>query len=290
MIRSLIQESLPDGTVRCGVCPHRCVVPEGRRGVCGVRENRGGILYALNYGLTAAAAVDPIEKKPLYHFLPGTEIYSFATVGCNLRCPWCQNWTLSQDPKPDRPVRGIPVTPEEHVRRAMEAGCPSIAYTYSEPTVFVEYALDVMKLAREKGRKNVWVTNGFLTEETLEAILPWLDAANVDFKGADDGVYRSFCGAETDPVLRILRRMKEASVHLEVTTLVVPGVNDAPRQLQEAADELVRTLGTEVPWHITRFFPAWKMKNVPPTRLSTLETARDIGRRAGIRHIHLGNV
>lgn len=290
MIRSLFQESFSDGTVRCGVCPHRCRIAEGKRGVCGVRENRGGILYALNYGLTAAAAVDPIEKKPLYHFLPGTEIYSFATVGCNLVCPWCQNWTLSQDSKPLRPVRGVPVTPEEHVRRALATGCPSIAYTYSEPTVFVEYALDVMKLAREKGLKNVWVTNGFLTEDTLEAILPYLDAANVDFKGPDDGVYRSFCGAETEPVLGVLSRMKEASVHLEVTTLVIPGVNDSFSQLQATADALVRTLGTEVPWHLTRFFPAWKMKNIPPTPLSTLESALEIGKRAGIRFIHLGNV
>lgn len=290
MIRSLFQESLPDGMVRCGVCPHRCLVPEGRRGVCGVRENRGGILYALNYGLTAAAAVDPIEKKPLYHFLPGTEIYSFATVGCNLRCSWCQNWTLSQDPKPDRPVRGMPVAPEEHVHRALKAGCPAIAYTYSEPTIFVEYALDVMKLAREKGLKNVWVTNGYMSEETLEAILPYLDAANVDFKGPDDAVYGSFCGAKTDPILLVLSRMKEASVHLEVTTLVIPGVNDAPAQFQATAEALVRTLGTEVPWHITRFFPAWKMKNIPPTPIPTLETAREIGKRAGIRFIHLGNV
>lgn len=290
MNRSLFQEPSPDGSVRCGVCPHRCRIGEGRRGICGVRENRGGVLYALNYGLAAAAAVDPIEKKPLYHFLPGTEIYSFAAVGCNLRCSWCQNWSLSQDPKPDRPVRGIPVSPEEHVRRALMSGCPSIAYTYSEPTVFLEYALDTMKIARRSGLKNVWVTNGFMTDSTLEAILPFLDAANVDFKGPDDGVYRTFCGAEADPILRILVLMKEASVHLEVTTLFVPGVNDRPDQIEATARELAESLGTEVPWHITRFFPAWKMASSPITPLSTLRAAQEAGKRAGIRFIHLGNV
>jgi pyruvate formate lyase activating enzyme len=247
-------------------------------------------LIALNYGLTIAAAVDPIEKKPLLHFLPGSKIYSFATVGCNLRCSWCQNWDISQNPKPQKPIQGIPVTPEQHVARALSARCPSIAYTYSEPTIFLEYALDTMISARKQNLKNVWVTNGFMTPETLELILPWLDEANVDFNGPDDEVYGMFCGATAAPVTDVIARMKDAGVHVEVTTLVIPGINDRPDQLQKIAESLILRLGPDVPWHLTRFFPAWKLFDVPPTPLRTLELAREIGRKAGLIHIHLGNV
>ena len=290
VIEAMLYEKIPDGSVRCGVCPHRCRIREGGRGVCGVRENRGGILYALNYGLTAAAAVDPIEKKPLYHFLPGTRIYSFSTVGCNLRCAWCQNWELSQHPKPDRPVAGEPVAPAEHVRRALAAGCPSIAYTYAEPTIFVEYALETMKLARDAGLRNVWVTNGYMTKETLARILPWLDAANVDVKGPAGRVYEAYCGAGAEPVLDIVAAMCAGGVHVEATTLVVPGVNDAEADLRAVAEELVRSAGPDVPWHVTRFFPAWKMFRTPATPLSVLRRAERIGREAGLSTIHLGNV
>ncbi|MFA5006885.1 MAG: AmmeMemoRadiSam system radical SAM enzyme [Candidatus Izemoplasmatales bacterium] len=290
MVEAMLYDKLPDGSVRCGVCPHRCTIAEGRRGVCGVRENRGGTLDALNYGLTAAAAVDPIEKKPLFHFLPGTRIYSFATVGCNLRCAWCQNWDLSQNPKPARPIAGEPVEPAEHVRRALAAGCPSIAYTYAEPTIFVEYALATMKLAREAGLRNVWVTNGYMTPETLAAILPWLDAANVDVKGPASRVYEQYCGAAAEPVLDVVGAMRAAGVHVEATTLVVPGVNDSDADLKAVADGLVRTAGPAIPWHVTRFFPAWKMFATPPTPLATLRRAEAIGRAAGLTTIHLGNV
>lgn len=290
MIEAMLYERLHDGNVRCGVCPHRCLITPGRRGICGVRENRGGTLHALSYGLTIAAAVDPIEKKPLYHFLPGTEIYSFATVGCNLRCAWCQNWDISQNPKPDRPIRGTPVAPAEHVRRALAANCPSIAYTYSEPTVFLEYALETMKLARAAGLRNVWVTNGYMTPETLAAILPWLDAANVDYKGPASSVYETFCGATAEPVLDIIRAMRDHHVHVEVTTLVVPGVNDTDAALSAVAVDLFRAGGAGIPWHVTRFFPAWKMCSTPPTPIAVLHRAKEIGRAAGLNVIHLGNI
>lgn len=290
MKEAMLYQKLKGGQVKCAVCSHRCVIAQEHRGICGVRENRQGTLYALNYGKTIAVQIDPIEKKPLYHFLPGTKIYSFATVGCNLRCSWCQNWEISQRPKPDRPVEGVEIAPEEHVRRALEHGCPSIAYTYSEPTIFVEYALETMKLAKETGLKNVWVTNGYMSRETSEAIAPYLDAANVDYKGPNDGVYEHYCGGRAAPIMDNLKYLHQQGVHLEVTTLIVPGVNDKSGQLEKIARFLADELDREVPWHVTRFFPAWKMLDVPVTPLKTMEQARAIGKAAGLRYIHVGNV
>lgn len=290
MHEAMLWKLLPNNDVQCHVCHHRCIIKDGRRGICAVRENRQGTLYALNYGWTVSAAIDPIEKKPLAHFLPGSKIYSFATVGCNLRCSWCQNWEISQSPKPNKSIQGYEVSPEEHVKRAIEYHCPSIAYTYSEPTVFLEYALETMKLAREKGIKNVWVTNGYMTPETLEIITPYLDAANVDFKGADDGAYEKYCGAKPAPIMENMKYLFDHGVHLEVTTLVVPGVNDQEKQLKEIALALVKNLGLEVPWHITRFFPAWKMYASPITPVKTMELAKKIAQEAGIHFIHLGNL
>lgn len=290
MKEAILYEKLENGKVKCAVCNHRCVIGEGKRGICGVRENRKGVLYALNYGLTISAANDPIEKKPLYHFLPGTMIYSFATVGCNFRCSWCQNWEISQASKPARPVEGTYVTPEEHVARAIELGCPSIAYTYSEPTIFLEYALDTMKLAHEKGLKNVWVTNGYMSKETLDLIIPYLDAANVDYKGPDDGVYEKYCGGKAIHIMENLIYLQKAGIHQEITTLIVPGVNDKREQLEEIAKFVADEVGTDVPWHISRFFPNWKMMDVPITPLETLKMAEKIGKEAGLKYIHIGNV
>jgi len=290
MKEAILYQKLTEKYVQCAVCSHRCVIMEGNRGICGVRENRQGILYALNYGKTVSAAVDPIEKKPLYHFLPGTSIYSFAAAGCNLRCSWCQNWEISQSPKPDRPIEGAEIPPEEHVWRAIEYDCPAIAYTYSEPTIFLEYALATMKLAREKGLKNVWVTNGYMSKETLDTIIPYLDAANVDYKGPNDGAYEKYCGGRAEPIMDNLKYLHEAGVHLEITTLVVPGVNDKPDQLEKIAHFIATELDSNVPWHISRFFPAWKMLDTPVTPLKTLEMAREIGIREGLKHIHIGNV
>jgi pyruvate formate lyase activating enzyme len=247
-------------------------------------------LYALNYGKCVAAHIDPMEKKPLYHFLPQTRIYSFAAVGCNFHCLWCQNWEISQSPKPDRPIEGIEITPAEHVERALAYACPSIAYTYSEPTIFLEYALETMKLARGKGLKNVWVTNGYMSHETLECIIPYLDAANVDFKGPNDHVYEKYCGATAEPIMENLKALQAAGVHQEITTLIVPGVNDQAGQLEVIAQFVATELGADVPWHVTRFFPAWKMLDVEITPLATLQLAKTIGEQAGLRFVHVGNV
>ena len=290
MKEALLYDKTTDGKVKCAVCNHRCLISEGKRGICGVRENRQGVLYALNYGKCVAAHVDPMEKKPLYHFLPGTRVYSFAAVGCNFRCQWCQNWEISQSPKPDLDIEGVDISPTEHVAQAIEYDCPSIAYTYSEPTIFLEYALETMKLAHEKGLKNVWVTNGYMSCETLDCIIPWLDAANVDFKGPNDHVYEKYCGATAEPIMETLKYLRKAGVHQEITTLIVPGVNDQPRQLEIIARFIATELGLDVPWHVTRFFPAWRMMDTPITPLSTLYLARTIGEQVGLQYVHVGNV
>ncbi len=290
MKEAILYEKLDDCKVKCAVCNHRCTIADGRRGICSVRENHGGTLFSLNYGKSIAVNIDPIEKKPLYHFLPGTSIYSFAAVGCNFRCSWCQNWEISQSPKPNQPILGTEISPHEHVFQAINYSCPSIAYTYSEPTVFLEYALDTMKLAREKGLRNVWVTNGFMSRQTLDEIIPYLDAANVDFKGPNDGVYEKYCGAKPEPIMDNLKYLHQAGVHVEITTLVVPGVNDQPQQLEKIARFIADELGPKVPWHISRFFPAWKMLDTPITPIATLKMAENLGRDAGLKFIHIGNV
>jgi Pyruvate-formate lyase-activating enzyme len=290
MKEAILYQKLDNNKVNCAVCNQRCAIADGKRGICGVRENRQGSLYTLNYGKTIAVNIDPIEKKPLYHFLPKTKIYSFAAEGCNFRCPWCQNWEISQSPKPNKPVEGIDISPEEHVKRALSYACPSIAYTYSEPTIYVEYALDTMKLAREEGLKNVWVTNGYMSRETLDTIIPFLDAANVDFKGPNDGVYEKYCGSKAEPIMENLKYLCKAGVHVEITTLVIPGINDKPDQLDEIAQFIAGELSPEVAWHVSRFFPAWKMNNTPITPVETLTTARVTGQKAGLKHIHIGNM
>lgn len=290
MKEAMLYQRLEDDKVKCAVCNHRCTIAAGKRGICRVRENQAGTLYALTYGKTIAAHVDPIEKKPLYHFMPGTWIYSFATMGCNFHCSWCQNWDISQAPKPAEPVLGTDITPEEHIANALEYKCPSIAYTYNEPTVWVEYALDTMKLAQEKGLKNVWVTNGYMSRETLDAITPYLDAANVDFKGPNDGVYEKYCGAKPEPIMENLIYLHRAGVHIEITTLVVPGVNDKAEGIDKIAKFIAQQLSPSVPWHVTRFFPAWKMMDTAITPIETLRMAEQIGRDAGLKYVHVGNV
>jgi len=290
MKEAILYHKKENGKVQCVVCNHRCTITDGKRGICGVRENIGGKLYALNYGKAIAVHIDPIEKKPLYHFLPGTKTYSFAAVGCNFRCSWCQNWEISQSPKPNKQIEGIDIAPAEHVKRALEYVCPSISYTYSEPTIFVEYALETMKLAKEKGLKNIWVTNGYMSRETLDAITPSLDAANVDYKGPNDGVYEKYCGGKAEPIMENLKYLHAAGVHIEITTLIVPGVNDKAGQLEKIAQFIGTELSRDVPWHVTRFFPNWKMMDAEITPLETLEMAEKIGEEAGIKHIHVGNV
>ncbi len=290
MKEALLYEKLDKKTVRCKVCNHYCRIKPGFRGICGVRENQDGILMALNYGKTIALAVDPIEKKPIYHFLPSTKTYSFATIGCNFRCSWCQNWDISQASKGDKVIYGQEISVKEHVDKAISLGCKSIAFTYSEPTIFLEYAYEVMKYAKERDLANIWVSNGFMSNETLNLILPFVDAFNIDFKGSDDATHQKYCGGSVLPVMDNLIQICKSRRHLEITTLVIPGINDSEEQLTKIAQFIANELGKEIPWHISRFFPAWKMQDIAPTPIKTLKQAEEIGKSFGLKNIHLGNV
>jgi len=281
--------------VQCQACNHYCQIAPGSRGICGVRENRDGKLYSLVYGKIVAKNVDPIEKKPLFHFLPGTKSLSVATVGCNFRCLYCQNADIAQMPKEsvlfrEGNVPGIDMTPEGIVDEALLLGTPSIAYTYNEPTVFIEFALDTMKLARKKKLKNVWVTNGYTSEEVLKAAPPYLDAANVDLKGFTEEFYNKVCGAKLKPVLETLKAMKRGGVWVEITTLVVPGQNDTEEHFKGIANFIAKELGKETPWHISKFFPTYKLADLPPTPPSSLLQAYEFGKKAGLKYIYLGNL
>ena len=290
MKEAMLYDKLPDHNVRCRLCAHRCVIAPGKKGVCQVRENQGGTLYTLVYGRLITQHVDPVEKKPLYHFYPGSTAFSVATPGCNFRCRWCQNWEISQMPREQHLVMGEKASPAQIVAAARQAGCRSIAYTYTEPTIFFEYAYDTARLAHEAGLANIYVTNGYMTEEMLETFYPYLDAANVDLKAFHAETYRKYVGARLQPVLDAMKAMKRLGIWLEVTTLVIPGINDDPAELREAARFMAQELGVETPWHISRFFPAYQMPDVPPTPLSTLQRAREIGLEEGLRYVYIGNV
>jgi pyruvate formate lyase activating enzyme len=279
-----------DGKVRCSLCRFRCVIAEGRRGRCGVRVNRGGELSSLVYGRAVAEHVDPIEKKPLYHFYPGSRSLSLATVGCNFRCLHCQNYQISQwSGEPDG-VPGAELSPAQVVERATTSGSASIAYTYTEPTIFYEYAFDTARLARAADIANVFVTNGYITTEALEEIAPLLDAANVDLKSFDEKIHRELTGGELSGVLDGLRDYRRLGIWLEVTTLVIPGVNDSDVELSRIAAFIADELGGDTPWHVSAFYPTYKLLDRPPTPVATLYRARDIGRAAGLHYVYLGNV
>lgn len=288
-IPASFQEELSDNAVRCNLCAHRCRITDGKRGVCQVRENRGGILYSLVYGKLVAANVDPIEKKPLYHFQPGSLSYSIATAGCNMSCTHCQNHQISlQAPLMD-PIPGTPTDPESVVLGALRSSCSSISYTYTEPTVFMEYAKDCAELARERGISNVFVTNGFMTGESARSAGKFLDAANVDLKGATEEHYKTICGASLGPVLETIRILHGMGVWIEVTTLVIPGLNDRRGDLEFIAG-FIASVDKKIPWHISRFHPVYKMTDRPPTPLESLQLAKKIGKEAGLKYVYLGNV
>ncbi|RLC77841.1 MAG: AmmeMemoRadiSam system radical SAM enzyme [Chloroflexi bacterium] len=290
MKEARLYEKLGNGKVQCFLCSHRCRIDEGKRGICGVRENQGGTLYTLVYGKAISQAVDPVEKKPLFHFYPGTSAFSIATVGCNFRCDFCQNWEISQMPRNEGRIAGGYVSPEAIVKAAKRYGSRSIAYTYTEPTIFYEYTYDIAVLAHKEGIANVYVTNGYMTPEMLEEFQPYLDAANVDLKAGKDEFYRKYCGARLQPVLESLKKMKEMGIWVEVTTLVIPGLNDSDDELRFIADFISQELGPETPWHVSRFHPHYKMYDRPPTPVSTLHRAREIGLKAGLRYVYEGNV
>ena len=317
---ALYYEPLPDRFVRCTLCPHDCKIAPDHRGVCGVRINRGGQLFTQVGNRIVSAEVDPIEKKPLFHFLPGSTAFSIATVGCNLRCRFCQNWTISQWPKlkesVDRGDEGLSpvgehpaeewcaeieppearwgigtvVAPSELVSQAQRNGCSSIAYTYTEPTIFYELALTTAQLASAAGLGNIFVTNGFISLNPLGEIAPYLGAANIDLKSFRDSYYKKLCGARLEPVLAAIREYKQLGVWIELTTLLIPGLNDEDGEVRDIARFIKAELGEDVPWHISRFSPAYKMEHWQETPIRSLLRAREIGREEGLRYVYLGNV
>jgi len=290
MTEARLYDKLSNKRLRCNLCAHRCVIADGKSGVCEVRNNRDGMLYTLAYGRTVAEQVDPVEKKPLFHFYPGARAYSIATAGCNFRCRWCQNWEISQIAEGRQSERGSSSTAGQIVDSAREQRCRMIAYTYTEPTIFYEYAYDTAVLAHSSGLANIFVTNGYMTEEMLQAIRPYLDAVNVDLKAFKDETYRRYVGARLQPVLDSLKTIRRLGIWLEVTTLVIPGINDDQAELRDAARFVKNELGAETPWHISRFFPAYKMTDLMPTPVATLRRAREIGLEEGLRYVYQGNI
>jgi pyruvate formate lyase activating enzyme len=276
--------------VRCQLCRYYCVIEPGKRGRCGVRENHDGQLKTLDYGRSVASGIDPIEKKPLYHYYPGSLSYSIATVGCNFRCKHCQNHTISQWPFENKDIPGEYLPPAGVVKNASAGGCRSIAYTYTEPTIFYEYARDTAILAHETGIKNVFVTNGYISATALSEIAPVLDAANVDLKGFSAKFYREVVGADLSQVLDSLREYRKHGIWLEITTLLIPGKNDDPGELRELAAFIHDELGPRTPWHVTAFYPTWQLLDSPPTPAKTLLLAREIGLEAGLRYVYTGNI
>jgi pyruvate formate lyase activating enzyme len=277
-------------SVECFLCAHNCLIKEGMRGICRVRENRDGVLYSLVYGRLISQNIDPIEKKPLFHFLPGTLSYSIATVGCNFRCSHCQNYDISQYPRlHDGAIIGNSSTPEQVVSAAQEYGCQSISYTYIEPTIFFEFAYECAQLAHERKIKNVFVSNGYTSPEATRKIAPYLDGNNIDLKAFTDKFYREVCKAKLAPVLDTIQLMKELGVWVEITTLVIPGWNDSDSELRQIA-QFIRGVDPEMPWHVTRFHPTFKMTDRGATPSATLQRARQIGLAEGIKHVFVGNI
>lgn len=288
MKEAMFYEKLEEKKVRCFLCAHHCIIKEGKRGICYVRKNIDGILYSLVYGKVISMNIDPIEKKPLFHFLPGSTSFSIATVGCNFRCEHCQNFEISQYPKEHEDIIGHSVTPEDIVEAAANNGCESISYTYTEPTIFFEFAYDCAKLAHKKGIKNVFVSNGYTSPEATKAIAPYLDGNNIDLKGNDD-FYKKLCGAKLNPVKETIKLMKELGVWVEVTTLIIPDYNDSEDDLKEIA-EFIYSVDFSIPWHVTQFYPTYKLTDKPRTPIQTLRKAREIGFKAGLKYVYEGNV
>ena len=282
-------DPLAPGSVRCLACAHRCVLRPGRIGICGVRQNRGGSLYTLVYGQVVASKAEPIEKKPFFHFMPGSNAYSIATQGCNFHCAYCQNWQMSQAHREGVVPQSRNVTPEQVVDEAVAAGVRSVAYTYVEPTVFIEFALDSMARAHSAGLRNVFVTNGYETPEAIELIAPYLDAANVDLKAANESFYRRVCGARWEPVRDSIVEMRRRGIWIELTTLVIPGLNDDPAELRAMAEWIATAVGPDTPWHLTRFQPAYRLTDLPPTPAATLVGAAKMAREVGLLHVYIGN-
>jgi pyruvate formate lyase activating enzyme len=277
----------PDGLIECTLCPRHCRIADGKHGTCLGRQRHGDELIAASYGLICGLAVDPIEKKPLTHFLPGSSVLSFGTIGCNLPCGFCQNFHLSRATR----LEGTRTTPEEIAEAAVRYGCESVAFTYNEPTIFLEFAVDTAKVCRARGLKTVAVTNGWIEPEPRKEFYAHMDAANVDLKAFTDRFYQKLCGATLQPVLDTLVYInKETDIHLEVTTLLIPGWNDSPAEIDAMTKWAVSNLGPDVPWHFSAYFPTAKWREAPPTPVESLLQAKSIAEHNGLRHVHLGNV
>jgi pyruvate formate lyase activating enzyme len=291
MKEAMFYRQIEDNKVSCELCPHFCKLKENQIGICGVRKNVSGRLYSLVYGKAVAVNIDPIEKKPLFHVTPGSPSFSMSTVGCNFHCKFCQNHDISQVKNVDAMTRfSRELSPDELVKMAKQNACLSIAYTYTEPTIYFEYAYDTAKIAHEQGLLNVFVTNGYINPEPLEFIHEYLDAANVDLKSFDDNFYRKLVGAKLAPVLDTLKLMKKLNIFIEVTTLVIPNENDSEQELTAIASFIKNELGPETPWHISRFYPQYQLTDHSQTSISTLNKARKIGLDQGLRYVYLGNV
>ena len=286
--QALFYQKLDNKTVQCQLCPRRCIIPVGRRGFCGTRENQNGQLYTLVYAKPVAIHIDPIEKKPLFHFLPSTTAFSIATAGCNLKCKFCQNWEISQA-KPEE-VKYIYIEPQDLVQQVKESGSPTIAYTYTEPTIFYEYMLETAKLARGQGIKNIMHSNGYINAEPLRQLAKYLDAANIDLKGFTNDYYAQLTEGTLDPVLESLKILKEEGVHVEITNLVLPGMNDDQNLITQMCLWIKENLGADTPLHFSRFFPLYKLTHLNPTPVETLEKARKIALDCGLKYVYIGNI
>ncbi|MCD6590741.1 MAG: AmmeMemoRadiSam system radical SAM enzyme [Candidatus Aenigmarchaeota archaeon] len=287
MKEAMFYKRLVGRKVKCELCPRNCIIPDDKTGICGVRKNSGGKLYSLVYGLPVSVAVDPIEKKPLFHFAPGSTCLSIATVGCNLKCKFCQNFEISQE---YGEILGNEMLPEEVIELAKKQGVDGIAYTYTEPTVFYEYALDVMKIAHKEGLYNVWVSNGYTNPEAIRKMAKYLDAVNIDLKG-DDEFYRDVClGVGAGPVYHALKTYREMGIWVEVTNLLIPGYNDSAKKIEGLVDWVLKNLGPDTPLHFSAFYPNYKMSEVRPTPVATLEDAYRIAKEKGLYWVYIGNV
>ena len=290
MLWTPLDDSGEDKTVRCGLCAHRCTIREGKFGFCNVRQNIAGKLMTHTFDQVISCNADPIEKKPLFHFLPGSKSLSIATPGCNFRCEFCQNWQISQTSCDSAREADTSLTPETIVALAGGDRCESISYTYTEPTIFFELAYHTARLAHEAGLRNCFVSNGFMTPETVQTIAPYLDAINVDLKAFRDETYRKVCSGRLEPVLNTLELLVGLGVWVEVTTLVVPEMNDSSEELGDIAEFIATHLGVGVPWHVSRFHGSYKMQNRDATPLETLELACKLGKQAGLKYVYCGNV
>ena len=289
--KAVLWESQTDDKLRCNLCNWRCLISVGKRGRCGVRQNIDGEFFSLNYSKVCSANSDPIEKKPLFHFQPSSLSFSISTPGCNFQCIFCQNWQISQSPVEEGAIQGTSILPAQIVDAAIKNNCSSIAYTYTEPTVFMELACECGKLAREKGLANVFVSNGYMTREAVEFVRPWLDGINIDIKAFTEDFYENFCKAKLQPVLDTIKYISaNTNIWMEITTLLIPDENDSEEELKNIADFIVKETGPDTPWHVSRFHPMHKLNNKSTTSADKLDAAYNIGKQAGLKYVYVGNL